>query len=57
MKGSSSMSSSESEDDDGSGEPSLRFLGTARDTWLEELSSNSDMDLITILDLYLIIEH
>lgn len=57
MKGSSSVSSSESEDDDGGGEQSLRFLGTARDTWLEESSSNSDMDLITILDLYLMSEH
>lgn len=45
------MSSSESEDDEGGGEPCFRCRGTAMEIWLEESSSNSGIDLITILDL------
>lgn len=48
------MSSSESEDDEGGGEPCFTFLGTAMEIWLVESSSNSGIDLITILDLKLI---
>lgn len=51
MKGSSSTSASESEDDEGGGEPSFKCRGTAMDTWLDASFSSSGIVRITIFDL------